>query len=216
VKDWPVREDGPLEIIPVDLVAAGILIITAAVLGGKHRHVYHLASADENKIMLRRLVAFLGMNSRYKHKHKKSGNRLENLWKAYVETRVVSPDSVKARRDRLHRRLDRIHSALTLGKSLLGSQTVDPFLKDLRVRRRVIRAHEITIDQFRPFMCDHIYVFETRNIRDAARMLTSADLARINWEPKTIDWADYWVNIHTKGIEKWIRPVFSASRKTAS
>src|SRR5262249_34912315 len=70
VKGWPVRKDGPLEIIPVDLVAAGILIVTAAVLSGKHKQVYHLASAYDNPIMLPRLVAFLGMNSRYKHKHK--------------------------------------------------------------------------------------------------------------------------------------------------
>src|SRR5262245_45017356 len=74
VKGWPVRKDGPLEIIPVDVVAAGILIVTAAVLCGKHKHVYHLASADQNPIMLQRLVAFLGMNWRYKNKHKKSGN----------------------------------------------------------------------------------------------------------------------------------------------
>jgi long-chain acyl-CoA synthetase len=90
VKGWPVRKDGPLEIIPVDLVAAGILIVTAAVLCGKHKRVYHLASADENPIMLPRLVAFLGMNARYKHKHKKYGNRLANIWKAYVETQVIS------------------------------------------------------------------------------------------------------------------------------
>src|SRR6266850_419292 len=64
VKGWPVRKDGPLEIIPVDLVASGILIVTAAVLCGKNKRVYHLASADENPIMLPRLVAFLGMNSR--------------------------------------------------------------------------------------------------------------------------------------------------------
>jgi long-chain acyl-CoA synthetase len=56
VKGWPVRRDGPLEIIPVDIVAAGILIVIAAVLCGKHKRVYHLASADENAIMLPRLV----------------------------------------------------------------------------------------------------------------------------------------------------------------
>src|SRR6266481_1537920 len=106
VKGWPVRKDGPLEIIPVDLVASGILIVTAAVLAGKNKHVYHLASADENPIMLPRLVAFLGMNSRYKHKHKKSGNRLANFWKAYVETQVITDKSLQSRRARLHRGLD--------------------------------------------------------------------------------------------------------------
>jgi long-chain acyl-CoA synthetase len=215
VKGWPVR-NGPLEIIPVDLVAAGILIATAAVLCGKNKRVYHLASADENPIMLPRLVAFLGMNSRYKHKHKKSGNRLANIWKAYVETQVITVQSLQSRRARLHRGLDVIHAVLTLGKTLLGVDKVGPYLKSLRDTRRQIRAQEITLDKFLPFMFHNSFVFETRNIREAAHMLTDEDLKRLQWDPESIDWADYWVNIHTKGIEKWIRPVFTASRKSAT
>jgi long-chain acyl-CoA synthetase len=213
VKGWPVRKDGPLEIIPVDIVAEGILIVTAAVLCGKHKHVYHLASADQNPIMLPRLVAFLGMNSRYKHKHKKSGSRLANAWKAYVETEVITVESLQARRARLHRGLDVIHAVLTLGKTLLGVDKVGPYLKSLRDTRRQIRQQEVTLDKFLPFMFHNSFIFETRNIREAAKMLTNEDLKRIKWEPETIDWADYWVNIHTKGIEKWIRPVFTVSRK---
>lgn len=216
VKGWPVRKDGPLEIIPVDLVAAGILIVTAAVLCGKNKRVYHLASADENPIMLPRLVAFLGMNSRYKHKHKKSGSRLANVWKAYVETQVITVESLQARRARLHRGLDVIHAALTLGKTLLGGEKVGPYLKSLRDTRRQIRQQEATLDKFLPFMFHNSFIFETRNIREAARMLTNEDLKRLKWDPETIDWADYWVNIHTKGIEKWIRPMFAAPRKSGS
>jgi long-chain acyl-CoA synthetase len=212
VKGWPVRKDGPLEIIPVDLVAAGILIVTAAVLCGKHKRVYHLASADENPIMLPRLVAFLGMNARYKHKHKKNGNRLANIWKAYVETQVITVESLQARRARLHKGLDVIHAGLTFGKTLLGNSRVGPYLKSLRDTRRQIRTQEITLDKFLPFMFHNSFIFETRNIREAAAMLTNEDLKRIQWNPESIDWADYWVNIHTKGIEKWIRPVFAAKR----
>jgi long-chain acyl-CoA synthetase len=213
VKGWPVRKDGPLEIIPVDLVAAGILIATAAILCGKAKPVYHLASADENPIMLPRLVAFLGMNSRYKHKHKKSGNKLANAWKAYTETQVISVQSLQARRARLHRGLDVIHAALTLGKTILGGARVDPYLKSLRDTRRQIRAQEVTLDKFLPFMFHNSFIFKTGNIRKTAGMLTNEDLKRVQWDPETIDWADYWVNIHTKGIEKWIRPMFTASRK---
>jgi long-chain acyl-CoA synthetase len=212
VKGWPVRKDGPLEIIPVDLVTQGILIVAAAVLCGKNKRVYHLASADENPIMLPRLVAFLGMNSRYKHKHKKDGNRLANAWNAYVETQVITVESLQTRRSRLHRGLDVIHAALTLGKTLLGGKKMDPYLKSLRDTRRQIRAQEVTLDKFLPFMFHNSFVFETKNIREAARMLTNEDLKRVNWEPETIDWADYWVNIHTKGIEKWIRPMFSQKK----
>jgi long-chain acyl-CoA synthetase len=213
VKNWPVRKDGPLEIIPVDLVAEGILIVTAAVLCGRNKRIYHLASADQNPIMLPRLVAFLGMNSRYKHKHKKTGSRLANAWKAYVETEVITVDKLQARRSRLHRGLDVMHAALTLGKTLLGAKRVDPYLKSLRDTRRQIRAQEITLDKFLPFMFHNSFIFETRNIREAARMLTDEDLKRLKWDPENIDWADYWVNVHTKGIERWIRPVFTAQRK---
>lgn len=216
VKGWPVRKDGPLEVIPVDLVVQGILIVAAALLAGKSSRVYHLASADQNPIMLPRLVSFLGMNSRYKHKHKKSGNRLANAWKAYVETQVITVESLQARRARLHRGLDIIHAALTLGKTLIGAQKIDPYLKSLRDTRRQIRAQEITLDKFLPFMFHNSFIFETRNIRETAARLTNNDLKRITWDPESIDWADYWVNIHTKGIEKWIRPMFTASKKTAS
>jgi hypothetical protein len=212
VKDWPVREDGPLEIIPVDIVASGILIVTAAVLCSKNKNVYQLASADENPIVLNRLVAFLGMNARYKHKHKRQGNRLANIWKAYVETRVISVESLQVRRARLHRGLDVIHAALTLGKTLLGNDRVGPYLKSLRDTRRQLRAQEVTLDKFLPFILHNSFIFETRNIREAARMLTNEDLKRIRWDPESIDWADYWVNIHTKGIERWIRPVFTRQR----
>ena len=159
-----------------------------------------------------RLVAFLGMNSRYKHKHKKSGNRLANLWKAYVETHVITVESLQARRARLHRGLDVIHAALTLGKTILGPEKLSPYLKSLRDTRRQIRQQEVTLDKFLPFMFHNSFIFETRNIREATRMLTRQDSKRLEWDPKTIDWADYWVNIHTKGIEKWIRPVFAGRR----
>lgn len=213
LKGWPVRR-GPLEIVPVDLVAAGILIVTAALLFGKNRPVYHLASADTNPITLPRLVAFLGMNSRFKHKHKKTGSRLANLWKAYVETQVISIESLQARRARLHRGLDVIHAALMLGKTIFGAERLGPYLKNLRDTRRQIRQQEITLDKFLPFMLHNSFVFETGNIRDAARRLTAEDLRRLQWDPETIDWADYWVNVHTKGVERWIRPMFAASRKT--
>ena len=215
-KSWPVRKDGPLEIIPVDLVTTGILIATAAILCDRHQTVYHLATAADNPVMLPRLVAFLGMNSRYKHKHKKGGNKLANLWKTYVETQVVSVEQLQAQRRRLHRGLDFFHATLNFSKKVLSNGFVDPYLRGLRITRRQIRQQEQTLDMFLPFMVHNSFVFETNNIRQAFNMLADADRERLLWDPENIDWADYWVNIHTKGIEKWIRPMFTAPRKTGS
>ena len=192
------------------------MIVTAAVLCEKNKTVYHLASADTNPIMLQRLVAFLGMNARYKYKHKKSGNLLTNWRKAYVETRLVTVEELLAKRAGSHSRMDVIHAVLTLAKTLFGDDKVAPYLKKLRDKRRQIRQQEVTLDKFLPFMIHNSFIFETGNIREAAGMLTNEDLKRLQWDPETIDWADYWVNIHTKGIEKWIRPMFTATRKTGS
>ena len=209
VKAWPVRKDGALEIIPVDLVAAGVLIVVAAILADRHQPVYHLATAAENPVMLPRLVGFLGMNSRYKHKHKKHGNKLANMWKAYVETEVVSLEQLDANRKRTRWGMDLLQATFNLLKVVLGKKTMDPYLRNLRVTRRQIRVQEQTLDLFLPFMVHNTFIFETGNIRATYDMLTPADRERLQWNPEDVDWADYWVNIHTKGIERWIRPMFA-------
>ena len=209
VKSWPVRKDGALEIIPVDLVAAGVLIVAAAILADRHRPVYHLATAAENPVMLPRLVGFLGMNSRYKHKHKKDGNKLANMWKTYVETEVVSLEQLEANRKGVRWGLDLIQATFNLVRVVIGRKRMEPYLRNLRVTRRQIRAQEQTLDMFLPFMVHNTFVFETDNIRATYNMLTAADRERLQWNPEDVDWADYWVNIHTKGIERWIRPVFA-------
>ena len=210
VKGWPVREDGPLEVVPVDLVATGILIVAAAVLCGKNKTLYHLASAESNPLVFGRLVEFFGINARFRHKHIKKGSRIINLWKAYADTHAVSFKTLQARRVWIRRGLDFVHAALTFGKTIFGPDALNPYLKSLRRERQHIRAQEILLDKFLPFLLHQSFVFETRNIRETAGMLTTADLERLNWDPETIDWADYWVNIHTKGIEKWIRPKCSS------
>jgi long-chain acyl-CoA synthetase len=213
LKTWPVRKEGALEVIPVDLVATGILTAVAATLAGRNASVYHLATAAENPLLPPRLVAFGGMRARFKHKHKRSGNRLANLWRTYVETRTVTVEQLEARRARLHRGLDLIHAFLNLLKAIFGQRLVGPYLKSLRATRRHIRQQEQTVDKFLPFMFHNNFVFETRNMRATWDMLTDADRERLIWDPERIDWADYWVNVHTKGIERWIRPEFSTQVK---
>jgi long-chain acyl-CoA synthetase len=208
VKSWPVRKDGALEIIPVDLIANGILIATAAVLADKGEKVYHLATAADNPVMLPRLVGFLGTNARFKHKHRKEGNKLANLWKTYMETEVVSVDQLDASRKRMRWGLDLIQATFNSLKVALGTKTMNPYLRSLRITRRQIRQQEQTLDMFLPFMIHNTFVFETDHVRRAYDRLTPEDQRRLKWAPEEIDWADYWVNIHTKGIERWIRPMF--------
>ena len=216
VKSWPVRRDGPLEIIPVDLIANGILIATAAMLADRGENVYHLATAADNPVMLPRLVAFLGMNARFKHKHKRDGNKLARLWKTYAETEVVSVQQLEANRKRLRWGLEMLQATFNFLKVSLGKKIMNPYLRSLRITRRQIRQQQQTLDMFLPFMIHNSFIFDTDHIRQAWNMLTPEDRRRLSWAPEQIDWADYWVNIHTKGIEKWIRPMFARQARPAA
>src|SRR5262249_22302812 len=64
LKNWPMRGDLPLEVVPVDLVASAILVVAALLLDGRHRPVYQLATADVNPFPLEPLVRLLDSESR--------------------------------------------------------------------------------------------------------------------------------------------------------
>src|SRR5579863_7501165 len=75
LKDWPVRQDMPLEVVPVDLVAAAILVAGALLLDGRHEPVYQLATADVNPILLGPLVSLLDAESHRRRTKAQSGAR---------------------------------------------------------------------------------------------------------------------------------------------
>src|SRR5207248_9652489 len=52
MREWPIRRDIPLEVVPVDLVAAAILTVAALHLDGQSERVYQLGSADVNPTIL--------------------------------------------------------------------------------------------------------------------------------------------------------------------
>ncbi|HKS96162.1 MAG TPA: SDR family oxidoreductase [Terriglobia bacterium] len=64
LKDWPMRQDIPLEVVPVDLVAAAIVVVGGLLLDGRHEPVYQLGTADVNPILLGPLVNLLDAESR--------------------------------------------------------------------------------------------------------------------------------------------------------
>lgn len=189
MKHWPVQRDAPLEVVPVDLVAAAMLAITVLLLEGRHEPVYQLATADVNPILLEPLVQMLA-----------------------GDVRFVSPEQAKAQRARLQKRLGQAE-ALVAGirkaletAGLPGKQSAASWATALRARGLQAVLREQTLDQYLPFILHNRYIFEAENIRAAYTHLSEADRKLLPWDPEQIDWRDYWVNKQIKGIEKWIQP----------
>ena len=189
LKDWPVRRDLPLEVVPVDLVAAATLAVTALLLGGRHEQVYQLATADVNPFPLEPLVNLLA-----------------------VDVRFVSSEEARAGRERLQKRLGRAQAVLGSLKRTLesagvpGGGPVGSWGVALRTRSLQASLREQTLDQYLPFILHNRYIFEAENIRAAFAQLAERDRALLPWDPERIDWEDYWTNHQVKGIEKWIQP----------
>lgn len=189
MRDWPVRRDAPLDVVPVDLVAAAILVAGALLLEGKQEQVYQLGTADVNPVYLEPLVELLA-----------------------GEARFVTPQEARARRTRLQKRMARTQDVLGGVRRMLetaglpGRQRVAGWSLALRTRSLQAALREQTLDQYLPFIHNNRYIFETGNIRGAYGRIREVDRELLPWDPEGIDWTSYWVHNEVEGIEKWIQP----------
>jgi len=216
--DWPIRRDLPLEVIPVDLVAAAILMVTALHLAGKSERVYQLGSADVNPVYLESIVRLLVHESRKVRKNKRDGARGPSLVYRLVgagpggRLRFLSVEEARVRRVRLQDKIERAQSLMgglsrSLEKTgLPGKPTLAQWTAALRTLSLQATFREQTMEQYLPFIQDHRYIFECENIRAAFSALSSRDQELLPWDPEKIAWDDYWINHQVAGTQKWVQP----------
>ena len=199
LKDWPVKKDAPLEVVPVDLVASAILAVGALLLEGNHRPVYQLGTADVNPLWMEPLVKLLDRES---HQQRKRRGKV----------RFLTPEEARARRIRLQNRIARTRALLGRMQGALealgldGEKTFSRWSSALRVRELQAAFREQTLDQYLPFVLHNRYIFESENIRTAYSMISADERALIPWDPEKINWTDYWTHNQIPGIEKWVQP----------
>ena len=212
LKDWPVRKGTPLEVVPVDLVASAILVVTAALLEGRHEPVYQLGTADVNPIMLDQIATLLCAESR--RRPQSSDNRPPAL--ALIDpprrVRFLSEEKARVRRERLQKRIGRVESVVAgmrkmlEGTGLPGRQAVSHWAAALRTLSLQTSFREKTLEQYLPFMLHNRFIFESENIRAAYSLISEKDKDRVPWEPERIDWESYWLSNQIQGIERWVQP----------
>lgn len=215
LKDWPVLEEAPLEVIPVDMVAAAILIIAALLLDGRHASVYQLASADTNPVTFGETVKLLDTEARRrKNGAARSGGLAGSLAGVRHSRRVrfMTEEEVRERRTKLQARTGRSQRRMASAKSVVqkmhlpGARWLDACLADLRKMDLQASFREQTLGQYLPFVLDNRYTFECENIRRGREMLTASGRDRLSWRPESIDWKEYWTQNQIGGIEKWVQP----------
>jgi long-chain acyl-CoA synthetase len=207
---FPVRKDVILDVVPVDHVAGAVLAVTAQACVETPELVYQLCSGDMNPTRLGRLVTLLGLYKRKHFKQKTSGSHFLNQMASRMEAQAVSPEGFekyslpmlnKATR-RVTDFLDKVPPSRLGPLSGLAGQ-----VKDAVERFEAFaKKGEEEYYTFRPFMVDNRYVFRADNTRALFQRIDPADRERLPWSPETIDWYDYWLNIHLPGLQKWVFP----------
>ena len=210
--EWPANPDIPLEVIPVDQVAAATIACGALLLAGQHPLVCQLASADTNPFDLGPLIELLCEEAQHINPTGARDPKRPFWLRSSATPRFVPAHQIRERRNAQSRRIETSRRILTAIQDRLkktpfpANGLLDDWIASHRTLALQSRFREQTIDQYLPFVLENRYIFETRNIREAYTRLSPADREKLPWGPETIDWSTYWRENQIGGIRKWVQP----------
>ncbi len=185
-----------LDIIPVDLVCRGMLLIGAALLRRRHERMYQLATSVTNPCNMQRTIELTGLAHR---KHYRAQDDFNQRLLAYFDTIPVSLERYRTlsapRQKQVVQALQRILAPLPMMRSPL-----------VRRERDLDRVEKI-IELYEPFILHNEYVFEAHNVELLSAALPPDERDAFQYDANYIDWWDYWINIHIPALRKWSYPI---------
>lgn len=195
-RQLPSNERKCLDIIPVDMVCRGMTLIAAAVIERRHAPLYQLATSAISPCDMSRSIELTGLAHR---KHYRTQQGIEHWLKVKFETIPVS----KQRYERLSiptqkaviSRINRISERLGMKKPPLA-----------RAERDLNRAEKL-IELYEPFILHNEHVFECENARMLSAALEPDEREIFQFDPESMDWWDYWINIHIPALRRWCYPL---------
>jgi thioester reductase-like protein len=207
-RNLPAAEGNFFDVVPVDLVCNLITIASSAILRGEHAPVYQAGTSDRNPLTIDRACELTGLAHR-KHLRTNGTNAVERVIRS------------------------RFDSVITEGKHLMQIGNIRSFAKGVEGLFRKVSTHlpakmsesaekmadslvdtdkqldqiEVMIDLFIPFIHDSRYRFTCRAL-DAHAVVDE----EFRFEPETIDWFDYWVNVQIPGLRRWCYPAIEGKK----
>jgi long-chain acyl-CoA synthetase len=213
VVKFPSADETVLDIIPVDMVAAGMLLALGELIEGTAPVVYQFGSSDTEPLRVQRLIELVGLFKR-KWTREKESNPLMRAVKMRLEPIAVDVPTFYSEGPKVNSgRLSA--AAKMLGKLATGplAPVLDPAVKQINgFSRSLSIAHRIQ-EQFIPFMATHNYRFSAANTRAAHARLAPDERALLPWNPEDIDWRHYMLEVHAPGIMENVVPEIEKKMK---
>lgn len=203
-KAMPGRRDNPFDVVPVDMVCAGLTLVGAAVIRGEHAPVYQCGTSHENPLTLGRAAELTGLGQR-RWLRKNGATLTERVFKSRSDTTVYEdahPLSVANVEELMTRAADTLRSLPERTPEAWKKKASKAAFKLERSRRTVHRV-QLMVDAFTPFTRDLRQVFVADNL--GRHEVVEPEFA---WDPRALDWRDYWLDVHMPGMRRWSFPLF--------
>ena len=195
-RQLPSKESKRLDIIPVDSVCTGMTLIAAAVMERRHESMYQLATSVTNPCDMGRSIELTSLAHR---KHYRAQEGLESWLRLRFDAIPVSKErynrmSAPAQKA-IVKSIQRIMAPLPLKKA--------PLVKTERNLERV----EKLIELFEPFILLNEHDFAAENIEKLSCALVPEERAQFGYDTRSLDWWEYWINIHIPALRRWTYPL---------
>jgi alcohol-forming fatty acyl-CoA reductase len=194
-RQLPTNERKRLDIIPVDSVCRGMTLIAAAVVERRHESMYQLATSVTNPCDMRRSIELTSLAHR---KHYRSQESLE----CWLRLRF---DAIPVSKERYNRMSAPAQKAII--------QSIQRVMAPLPVKRPLVKAErslekvEKLIGLFEPFILHNEHDFVADNVEKLSHALVEEERASFGYDTRSIDWWDYWINVHIPALRRWTYPL---------
>ncbi len=195
-RQLPSNEHKRLDIIPVDSVCAGMTLIAAAIIERRNEAIYQLATSVTNSCEMGRSIELTSLAHR---KHYRAQEGLEYWLRLRFDAIPVSKEryqrmSAPAQKA-IIQSIQRVMSPLPLKKTPLA-----------RAERSLERVEKL-IELFEPFILRNQHDFVAENVEKLSYALVPEEKSQFGYDTRSIDWWDYWLNVHIPALRKWTYPL---------
>ncbi len=195
-RQLPTNEHKRLDIIPVDSVCQGMTLIAAAIMERRNEPLYQLATSVTNPCDMGRSIELTSLAHR---KHYRAQEGLEYWLRLRFDAIPVSKEryqrmSAPAQKA-IIQSIQRIMSPLPLRKTPLA-----------RAERNLERVEKL-IHLFEPFILHNEQDFIADNVEKLSLALVPEEKDLFGYATRSLDWWEYWVNIHIPALRRWTYPL---------
>ena len=195
-RQLPTNERKCLDLIPVDTVTRGMTLIAAALVQHSHRPLYQLATSVSNPCDMRRSIELTGLAHR---KYYRAQEGLEYWLRLRFDTIPVSKERYvrfsAPGQKAIIKAIQRIMSPVPLKQPVLT-----------RAERNLEKLEKL-IELFEPFILHNEHIFEGENAELLSAALPPEEQADFGYDPRAIDWYEFWVDVHIPALRKWTYPL---------